>query len=270
MLSYCCLVAWKVVQPPNTRLMFYGFIRYTVDLFGILYKYVKEELRKISANECTTDEPLSRWYTRLLRNLMFAAGSKYDEEIALRKKVLLSCLQEDQRVKRVLELGIGVGGNVPLYARQETIVLGVDPHPELYNFACQHTGARHPGVTVVKGAAEALPVEDSSQDAVVCILTLCSVQNPAVVMQEVKRVLKPGGRFVFLEHTAAKPGTLLRRLQDCWNNHHTVAFDGCNCNRDIAAVVNGAGFANIHIDAFTVTTPCLWVISQHILGYATC
>ena len=108
---------------------------------------------------------------------------------------------------RVLELGIGMGLNLGLYdANKVESVTGVDPAPELRAIA--EAAPRDPqlAVKVEDGTAEALPFEAGSFDCVVCTFTLCSVHTPTAALSEARRVLKPGGRFLYCEHGLAPDG----------------------------------------------------------------
>lgn len=112
---------------------------------------------------------------------------------------------------RVLELGIGMGLNLSFYDPDKVAsVTGVDPTPELRAIA--EAAPRDPRLSVVveDGTAEALPFNAGSFDCVVCTFTLCSVQNPAQALAEARRVLKPGGRFLFCEHGLAPEAGVAR------------------------------------------------------------
>src|SRR5262245_23626761 len=99
---------------------------------------------------------------------------------------------------RVLEIGVGSGMNLPLYTGRASEVLGLEPHARLLRMASQKSG-RVP-VTLIKGSAESIPLEDSSVDTVVTTWTLCSIPNVANALAEMRRVLKPDGRLLFVEH----------------------------------------------------------------------
>ena len=155
-----------------------------------------------------------------------------------------------QRVKvvpkaagKVLELGIGGGLNLQFYdpAKVES-VSGVDPSAELRAVAMQAERPEGLKVEIQKGTAEALPFETASFDCVVCTFTLCSVQSPRDALAEAKRVLKPGGRFLYCEHGLAPDAGVARwqcRLEPMWK----AIAGGCHLTRPITAAVAGAAFA---------------------------
>lgn len=146
---------------------------------------------------------------------------------------------------KVLELGIGGGLNLRFYdpAKVESVT-GVDPSLELR--ARAEAAERPDGlkVEVRKGTAEALPFDNASFDCVVCTFTLCSVQSPMASLAEAKRVLKPGGRFLFCEHGLAPDAGVAvwqERIEPVWK----AVAGGCHLTRPITASVTAAGFADV-------------------------
>jgi ubiquinone/menaquinone biosynthesis C-methylase UbiE len=107
---------------------------------------------------------------------------------------------------------------------------------------------------VLPGRVEELELTDASVDAVVCSFVLCSVAEQAAALAEVRRVLRPDGRFVFAEHVAAPAGTWVRRGQ---NLTAAVAglFGGCRPNRETGAAITGAGFQIVDLHRFTMPGP---------------
>ncbi len=143
---------------------------------------------------------------------------------------------------RVLELGIGMGLNLAYYdADRVESVTGVDPAPELRAIA--EAAPRDPrlSVTVEDGTAEALPFEAASFDCVVCTFTLCSVHTPAAALAEARRVLKPGGRFLYCEHGLAPDADVARwqrRIEPIWKR----LAGGCHLTRPITTAIAAGGF----------------------------
>jgi len=151
----------------------------------------------------------------------------------------------------VVEVGAGTGVNLPLYpATVERLVL-TDPSPAMLSrlraAADGDTTVADPdlgpgSVEVVEAHADALPIDDGEADAVVSTLVLCSVPDPAAVLAEARRVLRPGGRLVFLEHVAAedRPARLRwqRRLDHVW----PYVAGGCHLDRRTGVAIADAGF----------------------------
>jgi ubiquinone/menaquinone biosynthesis C-methylase UbiE len=140
---------------------------------------------------------------------------------------------------RVLELGAGTGLNLDLYpeAVEELVLLEPDPHmakqlgPKL-----AASGRR---ATVTEDSAEKLPFEDASFDTVTATLVFCTIPNPEAALREAARVLKPGGRLLFIEHVRSQdPG--LARWQDRLERPWRFLGDGCHCNRDTVATIEAS------------------------------
>ncbi|WP_293905503.1 methyltransferase domain-containing protein [Phenylobacterium sp.] len=153
---------------------------------------------------------------------------------------------------RVLELGIGLGLNLGFYdPTKVTSVTGVDPAAELRALA--EAAPRDPRlkVKVEDGTAEALPFEDASFDCVVCTFTLCSVHTPAAALGEARRVLKPGGRFLYCEHGLAPDPDIARwqrRVEPVWKH----IAGGCHLTRPVTAAIEAAGFRVTRHDSMYV------------------
>jgi len=131
----------------------------------------------------------------------------------------------------VLEIGAGTGLNRRHYAADAEVTFA-EPDPYM---------ARRIPAPVVPAPAEELPFADGSFDVVVSTLVLCGVDDVGRSLAEVRRVLRPGGRLVFLEHVRAPDGSRLARAQDRLNPVWR-AVAGCDCNRDTLASLEAAGF----------------------------
>lgn len=121
-------------------------------------------------------------------------------------------------------------------------------------------------IEIRQGAAERLDVKDASVDAVVSTLVLCSVTDQPATLAEVLRVLRPGGRFVFLEHVAAPRGTWRRLFQRALRPLWSMLGDGCQPDRETWRAIEQAGFAQVTCDHFRVPVP---IVSPHVAGWAT-
>ena len=142
---------------------------------------------------------------------------------------------------RVLEIGIGAGMNIPLYRPQTRELLGLEPAPRLVSMAQQAAKAAARPVVLIEGTGEAIPLDDASVDTVISTWTLCSIPDAARALREMRRVLKPGGRLLFVEHgLAPEPGV------QRWQNWLTPAWKrlggGCHLNRPIRRLIEEAGF----------------------------
>ncbi|MGF1495508.1 MAG: class I SAM-dependent methyltransferase, partial [Elainellaceae cyanobacterium] len=116
------------------------------------------------------------------------------------------------------------------------------------------------------GTAERLDAEDNSLDAVVSTLVLCSVDNLEGTLQEVRRVLKLGGKFYFVEHVAAPADTTLRRVQQWIRPFWQAIGDGCRPDRETWKAIEQAGFQQVNYEKFRA--PILAIVSPQIIGIA--
>jgi ubiquinone/menaquinone biosynthesis C-methylase UbiE len=144
---------------------------------------------------------------------------------------------------KVLELGVGGGLNLAFYdpAKVESVT-GVDPSLELRDRAMAAPRAEGLKVDINEGVAESLPFDDASFDSVVCTFTLCSVHSPKQALAEAKRVLKPGGRFLFSEH-GRSPDAGVAKWQDRINPMWKAIAGGCHLTRPVVSSISEAGFA---------------------------
>jgi ubiquinone/menaquinone biosynthesis C-methylase UbiE len=142
---------------------------------------------------------------------------------------------------RVLDIGIGSGLNLPFYGRQADHIYGVDPSAELLNFAEERAHKTPVPVELLRGSAEALPLHDKSIDTVVMTFTLCSVNDAAGTLAELRRVLKPGGVLLFAEHGRA-PEIGVARWQDRLTPIWKRVAGGCRLNRKPDDLMQSAGF----------------------------
>jgi len=147
----------------------------------------------------------------------------------------------------VLEVGFGSGLNLPYYPQMVTKVVGVDPSHTSAHLARKRIAASTFPVEFVGLSAEKLPVADASFDSVVSTFTLCTIPDVAGALREMRRALKPEGRFYFVEHGHADD-TRVARWQDRLDGFEQKVFGGCHLNRDIATLIRQAGFEIERLD----------------------
>jgi ubiquinone/menaquinone biosynthesis C-methylase UbiE len=141
---------------------------------------------------------------------------------------------------RVLEIGIGSGINLPLYTPAAQHVVGLDPSSRLLTMA-RHVARPAVPIELIEGSAEALPMEDESIDTVVTTWTLCTIPDVAGALREMRRVLKPSGTLLFVEH-GRSPDAGVRRWQDRLTPLWRHLGGGCHLNRPIQELLETAGF----------------------------
>jgi ubiquinone/menaquinone biosynthesis C-methylase UbiE len=148
---------------------------------------------------------------------------------------------------RVLEIGIGSGLNLPLYGVPVDEIIGLDPAARLIAMAQDAANRSKIPVTLITGSAQAIPIDRGSIDTLVTTWTLCSIPDAGAALQEMRRVLTPNGRLLFVEHGSA-PEENVRK----WQNRLTPIWKriggGCHLNRPISALIESAGFKIIRLD----------------------
>lgn len=204
------------------------------------------------------------WRPRALHQRIFAyfvaqSTRAYDARVAARKAELLGELTGD-----VLEIGPGGGPNLRFFTPAVRWI-GVEPNPYMHDYLRTEAERQGRPVELRSGSAEALPAADASLDAVVSTLVLCSVADQRRALAEIHRALKPGGKFVFVEHVAAPRGSSLRRWQDLLRPLWQMLGDGCRPNRETWRAIADAGFDQVHLEHFETHLP---LVKPHIAGYA--
>jgi SAM-dependent methyltransferase len=210
-----------------------------------------------------SDSPVTQrrvsWHKRLFARMIASESESARHYYESRKRTLLGDLHGT-----VLEIGAGAGANLEYYPR-DVQWIGIEPNPAMFPYLQQE--AQRLGMTVQlrEGVAEQLAVDDNSVDAVVTTFVLCSVHDPRQALQEIKRVLKPGGRFVFMEHVAAPPDSRTRSVQRLLKPLWKPLADGCNPDRETGSTIEAAGFSSVQIEHFKIAVP---VVGPHIAGVA--
>ena len=180
--------------------------------------------------------------------------------VQARRKALVPLAQG-----RVLEIGMGTGRNLPFYDRSRiTQLVGVDPALQMHRLARRRSEKAGIDVELVGLSAERLPLPDESFDTVVCTYTLCSIPDPAAALYEVRRVLKPGGQFLFCEHGRAPDASLAQwqqRIEPLWK----PLAGGCHLTRDVPLLLHDAGL-NAQLSQGYIGGPR--VLTYHCWGQA--
>ena len=157
----------------------------------------------------------------------------------------------------VLEIGVGSGLNLPIYRAAVDRVYGIDPSPELLNRASKRLPDANVPVSLVRASAEQLPFGNALFDTLVMTWTLCSVRNPNAALDEMRRVLKPGGRLLFVEHGLSPEPRIIRwqhRLTPCWKR----IGGGCHLDRKMDDLIRAAGFGVDALETGYMKGPKPW------------
>jgi SAM-dependent methyltransferase len=200
-----------------------------------------------------------------LRAKMFALT--YDRQIAKTEKAGLRAFRERLLAEAsgdVLEIGGGTGANLPCYGPAVGSLTITEPQPPMLRRLERRV--REPSARVLRAPAEDLPFDDHSFDVAVSTLVLCGVDDQPRALRELRRVLRPGGRLLFIEHVrSGDPGTA--RLQDRlnWLNRLVVC---CDCNRPTLDSIRAAGFTVTQVE-HTELPKAPPFVRPTILGVAT-
>jgi len=168
---------------------------------------------------------------------LYDRGLKATEEAGLRetRRQVLS-----QARGRTIDLGAGTGVNADLFPEGVGELVLAEPDPHMFKRLREKVGGES-GVELVRAPAERLPFDDDSFDTAVFTLVLCTVPDPPAALAEAARVLKPGGRLLFVEHVRSER-TDLARWQDRLEKPWRFLADGCHCNRDTVATIESSPF----------------------------
>lgn len=180
---------------------------------------------------------MSGWWDRHIVPRLIRCACSQGQIMKVRSKVVPLARGD------VLELGCGGGINMEFYdPAQISSFSGIDPSPKLLDMSRAAAAARGMTAEIRGGVGEAMPFADASFDTVVTTFTLCSVQDSAAVLAEIRRVLRPGGTALFLEHGAAPDADVAkwqRRIEPVWKR----IGGNCHLTRPISAAYGDAGFA---------------------------
>ena len=198
----------------------------------------------------------ARLYPRISRGAESSGGIQH-------RRTLLAGLEG-----RVIEVGAGHGLNFAHYPPTVTQVVAVEPEPHLRRLAGDAAARAPVPVEVRDGTAEALPAPAGEFDAAVVSLVLCSVPDQRVALNEITRVLRPGGELRFYEHVVARQATPARVQRMLDATIYPFLAGGCHCARDTGASIRQAGFEVRHEERVVVKSGRLAPAVPHILGVA--
>ncbi len=187
------------------------------------------------------------WF-RLWGDVLFPMG--YDYFMASGKEEYRKAVTADLK-GRVLEIGFGTGLNLPFYPEQVTKLITVDPNPGMNAQAKKRIEASSITVDARSGSAEKLPLEDNSIDCALTSWVLCSIPSPEKAVAEIRRVLKPGGTFYFIEH-GISPDPDINKWQKRLNPIQANIADGCRLDLDVKDLLKNSGLNVGEIKEFII------------------
>ncbi len=201
------------------------------------------------------------WYEQRIFNPLILDKALDVPEVHRERARLLAEASGD-----ILEIGLGTGLNLPSYPATVTRIASLGPEAAPHARALSRAAARGVAVDHVPGDAAHLPFDARRFDAVVCTFVLCTIPDPARAVRELARVLRPGGKLLFLEHVVAEHGAR-RVFQRVLNAPMRFALCGCEVTRDTERTIAENGFAFRAIERFDLA-PMAWLHRRVIHGVA--
>ena len=185
-------------------------------------------------------------------------GKKYYETNVVPKLLTVLCNTKPNHYQRkkvvplatgdVVEIGVGPGLNLQYYNFEKVNkVIGIDPSDELNKIAKKNADKVNLDIEFNLSSAESIDLPTSSVDSVVCTFSLCSIPDPNKALNEIFRILKPGGKYFFCEH-GISPDTTTRVFQNVTNIFYPKLSGGCHANRDIPKLITDAGLNIVEKD----------------------
>ncbi len=198
------------------------------------------------------------WYENRVLPILIDRGMRNSVMTEHRRKIA------PLATKTVLEVGMGSGLNIPHYSKSVERLYGLEPSEKLRLKATPLVETAPFPVEVLAAPAEDIPLEDNSVDTVFSSWTLCSIPELKTALKEMRRVLKPDGRFIFIEHGRAPDANVAK-----WQDRLAPVFrllGGCNPNKKMDELIAEAGFEFAEIDMRYLDGPKF--ISYHYIGQA--
>lgn len=175
---------------------------------------------------------------------------------------------EDMEGETILEIGAGTGANLS-FVPPQAHVYAVEPSLRMHDRLADKAKRSGVDLTILGTKAEEIPLPDDSVDEAVATLVLCTVEDPQAVLAEVRRVLKPGGVFRFVEHVAAPSGTLRRRVQRLIMRPWGWLFEGCDPGRETPELLEQAGFENLILEKKLFEHSVFYPVNTAVWGRAS-
>ena len=240
-----------------------------------MVKLIESDAAASMTYDVARDAGLDATFARGMATMM----SGFESAVKERKRALFETLFATMRDTggdelAMCEIGAGTLPNIDFIASmapRAVDLIAIDPNDAMRAFAEDNLAAalaasdNEVNVRFVHGVAEALPLPDNSMDAVVSTLTLCSVVDQRVALKEIRRVLKPGGALLFLEHVLSETDPKFAELQEKLTPLQIKAADGCHLNRRTLDVIRDEFSA---VDGEYYELDGFWVIAPQVSGIA--
>lgn len=168
----------------------------------------------------------------------------------------------------IVELGAGTGANFR-YLPENSQLIAIEPGVDMHDRLRRNAAEQNIDLQLIGAPAEKIPLPDESVDEVIATLVLCTVSDPAEVLSEIKRILRPGGKFRFVEHVGAHPASPRRWVQNLIARPWAWIFQGCRTNRDTASVLALAGFSELRVEKRKFRHSAFFPVNSAIWGIAS-
>jgi len=161
----------------------------------------------------------------------------------------------------VVEIGPGAGANMR-YLRNGTKLIAIEPNIHMHKNLKKSALKYGINLEIKAITGEAIDLPDNSSDFVISTLVLCTVDNPEQCVNQIKRILKPSGKFVFIEHVKGRDNSMLALFQKLVHKPWHWFFEGCHTNRDTKSLLEMSGFSALEIEAYKSYSPFIPIIPQ--------
>ncbi|MGI9550746.1 MAG: class I SAM-dependent methyltransferase [Aurantibacter sp.] len=193
--------------------------------------------------------PINSWFFYIISGYMNLLWGKS-------KKKLF-----ENHPKTVVEIGPGAGANMR-YLEKGTRLIAIEPNIHMHANLKKSASKYGIQLDIRTLMGESIDLPDNSCDFVVSTLVLCTVQHPAQCMDQIRRILKPSGVFVFIEHVKARENSMLALIQNLIHKPWHWFFEGCNTNRDTATLLESVGFSSLDMVRYNQYSPFVPIIPQ--------
>lgn len=192
-----------------------------------------------------------------LNSFMFKVLSGYLDHLFGKSKRSLFHNHPDT----VIEIGPGAGANMR-YLRKGTKLIAFEPNIHMHKNLLKCAKKHEIDLTIKATMGESVDLPDSSCEFVIGTLVLCTVNNPELCLHQIKRILKPSGEFVFIEHVKARDASMLAFFQKLVHKPWHWFFEGCHTNRDTKSLLESSGFSSLQLEQYNLYSPFVPIIPQ--------
>ena len=161
----------------------------------------------------------------------------------------------------VVEIGSGAGANMR-YLRKGTKLIAIEPNIYMHTNLQKSADKYGINLEIKELAGESIDLPDNYCDFVLCTLVLCTVHNPVECISQIKRILKPSGVFVFIEHVKAKENSILAFIQKLVHKPWHWFFEGCHTDRGTKELLDASGFSSLELETYNSYSPFIPIIPQ--------